>query len=131
MPTNGFSAALTKLRERRTLSGRELSKLADIDHAYESRLESGEKDNPSDETIDKLLRGLKLKANDRDALMLRYLARYPDTWANFVVYVIDEPSVTIEEFEMGASTMNRGNPPSPSVIIERVRRILAEESGEP
>lgn len=130
MPPNGFSAALTKLRERRALSGREFSKLADVDHAYESRLESGDKDNPSDDTVDKLLRGLKLKANDRDAQMLRYLSRYPDTRADFVVYVLDEPSVTIDEFTMGASMMNRGNAPSPSLVIKRVRKILAEESGD-
>lgn len=130
MPPNGFSTALTKLRERRTLSGRELSKLADVDHAYESRLEAGEKVNPSDETIGKLLRGLKLRTNDRDALMLRYLAKYPDTRADYVIYVMEEPSVTIDEFTMGASMVNRGNAPTPAVIIERVRRILAEESGE-
>ena len=130
MSPNGFSAALTKLRERRTLSGRELSKLADVDHAYESRLESGEKVNPSDEIIDKLLRGLKLKTNDRDALLLRYLAKYPDTKADYVTYVLDEPSVTIDEFTVGASMVNRGNAPAPAVIVERVRKILAEESGE-
>lgn len=128
MPPNGFSTALTKLRERRTLSGREFSKLAGVDHAYESRLESGDKDNPSDETLDKLLRGLKLKASDRDAQMLRYLAKHPDTRADLVLHVMEDTSVTIEEFSAGAGMMNRGTPPSPAVIIERVRKIIAEES---
>src|SRR5438477_12283177 len=97
MPPNAFSTALTKLRERRTLSGREFSKLADVDHAYESRLESGEKENPSDETIDKLLRGLKLRTSDRDAQMLRYLAKHSETRIDLVTYVLEDPSVTIEE----------------------------------
>jgi len=126
MPPNAFSTALTKLRERRGLSGREFSKLAKVDHAYESRLESGEKENPSDDTLDKLLRGLKLKASDRDAQILRYTANYPQTWVEFVTYVLNEPSVTIVEFTMGAGTVNRGKASSPPLIIERVRKALEE-----
>jgi transcriptional regulator with XRE-family HTH domain len=127
MPPNAFSTALTMLRERRTLSGRELSKLADVDHAYESRLESGDKENPSDDTIEKLLRGLKLKASDRDAQILKYTAKYPQTWSEFVAYCLGDPTVTMDEFTMGAGMMHRGEKPSPTVIIERVRRVLSED----
>ena len=124
MPSNAFSTALALLRERRTLSRRELSKLAEVDHAYELRLESGEKDNPSDETIDKLLRGLK--ASDRDAQVLRYTAKYPQTWNDFVAYVLEDPSVTMDEFTMGAGMVNRGQRPEPAMIIQRVRKALSE-----
>ena len=124
MPSNAFSTALTLLRERRTLSRRELSKLAEVDHAYELRLESGEKENPSDETIDKLLRGLK--ASDRDAQVLRYTAKYPQTWNDFVAYVLEDPSVTMDEFTMGAGMVNRGQRPEPAMIIQRVRKALLE-----
>jgi len=127
MPLNAFSAALTMLRERRTLSGRELSKLAEVDHAYESRLESGEKDNPSDDTIDKLLRGLKLKASDRDAQILKYTAKYPQTWTEFVTHSLGDPTVTMDEFTMGAGMVHRGEHPAPAVIIERVRKVLSED----
>lgn len=125
MPPNAFSTALTMLRERRSLSRRELSKLADVDHAYELRLESGEKENPSDDTIDKLLRGLK--AGDRDAQILKYTARYPQIWNEFVAHVLEDPSVTMDEFTMGAGMMNRGVRPTPAVIIERVRKALSED----
>src|SRR5213082_1489813 len=64
MPTNGFGVALKTLRERRTLYGRELSTLAELDHAYENRLEAGEKTNPSDEVLDKLVRALKPSERD-------------------------------------------------------------------
>jgi HTH-type transcriptional regulator, competence development regulator len=125
MPQSGFSAALKKLRERRNLSGRELSLIAKIDHAYESRLESGEKENPSDETVDKLLRGLK--PSDRDAQILRWLANHPDTNPDWVTYMLDETSGTIEEFTAGAAMVHRGNVPTPEKMLERVRKILSEE----
>jgi transcriptional regulator with XRE-family HTH domain len=125
MPPNGFSAALKKLRERRNLSGRELSLIAKIDHAYESRLESGEKANPSEETLDKLLRGLK--PNARDAQIFKWLAEHPDTSPEWVLYMLDETSGTIEEFTAGAAMVNRGNVPTPEKTLERVRKILSEE----
>lgn len=125
MPPNGFSAALKKLRERRNLSGRELSLIAKIDHAYESRLESGEKENPSDEAVDKLLRGLK--PSERDAQIFRWLAEHPNTNTDWVTYMLDEQSGTIEEFTSGAAMVHRGNVPAPEKILERVRRILSEE----
>ena len=125
MPPNGFSAALKKLRERRNLSGRELSLIAKIDHAYESRLESGEKMNPSDEAVEKLLRGLK--PSGRDAQIFRWLAEHPDTNAEWVGFMLDEPSGTIEEFTAGAAMVHRGSVPTPEKILERVRRILSEE----
>ena len=125
MPPNGFSAALKMLRERRNLSGRELSLIAKIDHAYESRLESGEKTNPSDEAVDKLLRGLK--PNERDAQIFRWLAQHPDTSSDWVVYMLDEPTGTLEEFTVGAVMVNRGKVPTPEKTLERVRKALAED----
>lgn len=125
MPQNGFSTALKQLRERRNLSGRELSLIAKIDHAYESRLESGEKDNPSDDAVDKLLRGLK--PSERDAQIFRWLAKHQDTDPDWVAFVLDEPSATIEEFTAGAAMVHRGTVPTPGKILERVRKILSEE----
>jgi transcriptional regulator with XRE-family HTH domain len=126
MPSNGFGTALTILRERRGLSGRELSTLAEIDHAYEYRLESGEKTNPSVDAVEKLLRGLK--PNDRDARVLKWLAEYPDTDSKYVAHVLDDQSVTIVEFTSGAAMVHRGKVrPEPAKVIERVRKILAEE----
>lgn len=125
MPQNGFGIALKTLRERRTLSGRELSTLADLDHAYEYRLEVGEKTNPSNEAVEKLVRALK--PSDRDARMLRWLAQHPNTDPKLVVYVLEDPSVSLEVFTAAAGTVHRGVRPDPATLVERVRRIMEEE----
>ena len=126
MPINGFGAVLKWLRERRTLSGRELSLLADLDNAYEHRLETGEKTNPSGEVLDKLVRALK--PSDRDGRMLRWLAEHPDTDPKYVLHVLEDQAVKFDEFTVGAAMMHRSRVrPDPAKVIVRVRKILAEE----
>lgn len=126
MQPNGLGAALSKLRDRRTLSIRELSTLADVDHAYIYRLETGEKTNPSDEALEKLTRGLK--PSDRDTKILKWLAQHPDADAKLVVHVLEDETVTFEEFTIAAATAHRGNiRPVPAKLIERVRKIMSEE----
>ncbi|MCC6686523.1 MAG: helix-turn-helix domain-containing protein [Fimbriimonadaceae bacterium] len=121
---SGLGAALRKLRERRTLSIRELGRLADIDHAYIYRLEQGEKTNPSPELIATSLS--PLKANPRDAAMVKWLVEHSDAWEDLVEYCLDDPNVTVEEFSMAAGVRHRGTArPTPSVLIERVRRALS------
>lgn len=121
---SGLGAALRKLRERRTLSIRELGRLAVIDHAYIYRLEQGEKTSPSPELIATLLS--VLKANPRDSAMVRWLVEHSDTSDELVEYCLDDPSVTIEEFTMAAGVRHRGNVrPAPGVLVERVRRALS------
>ena len=120
---SGLGAALRKLRERRTLSIRELGRLADIDHAYIYRLEQGEKTSPSPELITTLL--AVLKPNARDSAMVKWLVDHSETWDELVAYSLDDPSVTIEEFTMAAGVRHRGTVrPTPGVLIERVRRAL-------
>lgn len=126
MPANGFGAALKWLREQRTLSGREFSVLSEVDNAYEHRLETGEKSNPSDETLNKLLR--TLKPSDRDNQILRWLNEHSDTDPTFVLHVLGDQSVNFEEFKAGAAMVHRSTVrPDPAKMIERVRRIFAEE----
>ncbi len=126
MTANGFGTALTKLRERRTLSIRELSTLAGVDHAYVYRLEAGEKTNPSDDAIAKLIKGLK--PSDRDARVLKWLAEHADADAKLVLHVLDDATVTFEEFATAAASVHRGSVrPEPAKLIERVRKILSEE----
>jgi HTH-type transcriptional regulator, competence development regulator len=120
---SGLGAALRKLRERRTLSIRELGRLTDIDHAYIYRLEQGEKTSPSLELIATLLS--VLKANPRDSAMVKWLVEHSDTWDELVEHCLDDPSVTVEEFTMAAGVRHRGTVrPTPGVLIERVRRAL-------
>ncbi len=126
MPINGFGAALKWLRERRTLSGREFSLLADLDNAYEYRLETGEKTNPSDDVLDKLVRALK--PSDRDGRILRWLAEHSDSDPKYVAHVLEDQSVKFDEFAIGAAMMHRGRVRAePAKVIDRVRKILAEE----
>ena len=68
MPQTGLGVAIKTLRERRTLSLREIGQLSSVDHAYVHRLESGEKTNPSLDLVEKLLR--VLKPGERDAAVL-------------------------------------------------------------
>jgi hypothetical protein len=97
-----------------------------MDHAYVYRLETGEKTNPSAEAMEKLIRGLK--PSDRDAKMLKWLAQHPETDAKLVLHVLEDASVTFEEFTMAAGTAHRGNVrPDPARLIERVKKIMSEE----
>lgn len=120
---SGLGAALRRLRERRTLSTRELGRLSEIDHAYIYRLEVGEKSSPSSELIGTLLS--VLKANARDAAIVKWLVDHPDAWTDLVEFVLDDPSVTLEEFTIAAGVRHRGDArPTPATLIERVRRAL-------
>lgn len=107
---------------------RELGQLAGIDHAYIYRLETGDKESPSEEVLAKLIRALK--AGKREGDMLRYLAQHPETDPALVANVLNDPTVTYEMFCSAAGAAFRGTGrPDYSKLIERVRRILEEDSG--
>jgi len=117
---------LQKLREGRGLSLRDLALLADTDHAYIYRLETGDKEAPSEEVLSKLIRALK--PGKREADMLRYVAEHSDTDAGLVVYVLEDTTVSIEVFTAAAGTFYRGNVrPEYPKLVEKIRRILEEE----
>lgn len=117
---------LQRLREGRGLSLRDLALLADIDHAYIYRLETGDKEAPSEEVLSRLIRALK--PGKREAEMLRYVAGHTDTDAGLVAHVLQDPTVSIEIFSAAAGTVYRGNVRSDyPTLIDRVRRILGEE----
>jgi HTH-type transcriptional regulator, competence development regulator len=125
-PALGF--LLRSLREERGLSLRELGLLADVDHAYIYRLETGAKESPSGEILTKLARALK--AGKREADMLRYLAAHAATDSGLVAYVLKDPTVTYEIFAAAAGAAFRGTArPDYAKLIERIRRILSEEDG--
>ena len=129
MANTGLGAALRKLRDRRTLSIREVGKLAEIDHAYIHRLESGEKANPSQELVGKLLK--VLKTNERDGAIIKWLVDYPEANPELVEFVLDDPGVEFDVFTMAAGARHRGNVrPDPATLIERVRRALSATDDE-
>ena len=119
---------LRNLRDERGLTLRELAQIAEIDHAYVHRLETGAKEAPSEEVLSKLIRALK--APKREADMLRYLAAHTETDADFVAHVRQDATVTFDEFASAAGMVFRGTGrPDYATRIARVRRILKEDDG--
>jgi transcriptional regulator with XRE-family HTH domain len=122
----GLGFLLQHLREERRDSLRDVAKLADIDHAYYYRLETGGKESPSDDVLAKIIKALK--AGEREAEMLRYLAKHPETDTALVEYALKDKTVTSEEFSSAAGAVFRGNiRPDYPKLIERVRRMLSME----
>lgn len=103
-----FGYALRRFREERGLSLRELGKLCGIDHAYIHRLEKDEKTSPSDDTLDSIVRTLKL--NSRRACILRALVGASGSPALVDLY-LEEDGRSIETFESLARMSFRGKRP--------------------
>ena len=118
---------LQHLRQKRGLTLRELSQLADVDHAYIYRLETGAKERPSEEVLSRLIRGVR--AGDREAAMLRYLAEHTKTEPALVKLAIRDRTITYEIFAATAGIAFRGTVrPDYQRLVDRVRRILGEEN---
>lgn len=123
MAQSGLGLLLRKLREARDLSSRELGQLADIDHTYIYRLETGEKQSPSGDLLTRLLR--VLKAGQREIEMAQWLTAN-EANPDWVEYTLGT-DMTAEMFEMGASMRHRGGPrPDLGTIEARVRKAFEE-----
>lgn len=123
MAQSGLGLLLRKLREARDLSSRELGQLADIDHTYIYRLETGEKQSPSDDLLARLLR--VLKADQRQIEMAQWLASN-EANPDWVEYTLGT-DMTAEMFEMGASMRHRGGArPDMQTIEARVRKAFED-----
>lgn len=126
MPTNGLGTALTLLRNREELSLRRTAELANIDAGYLSRLENGEKNNPSQDAIDKILDCLK--PSDRDRNIVHWLMAYPDASPELVEFTLDTPNIEFDVFTVAAGARHRGGArPDPASLIARVQRAFAED----
>ena len=127
MAQTGLGVALRKLRERRTLSLREMGQLSNVDYAYVQRLETGGKTKPSDELVGKLFK--VLKPTEREADIVRWLAEHPEVDnTELVSFVLDDGSIDLESFTMAAGMRHRGNTrPDPATLIALVRRVLEGE----
>jgi transcriptional regulator with XRE-family HTH domain len=124
MTQSGLGFLLRRLREARDLSSRELGQLADIDHTYIYRLETGEKQSPSDDILARLLR--VLKAGSREQEMAQWLATN-EANPDWVENVMVTPDLTAEMFEMGASMRHRGSArPDMQTIEARVRKAFED-----
>jgi transcriptional regulator with XRE-family HTH domain len=126
MPESALGVLLRNLRERRQFSYRELAQLADLDHAYIYRLETGSKESPSQETLQKLSKALKAEKREND--ILRFLAEHPDTAPALAALTVEDPTVTYDEFAAAAGMAYRGTVrPDYRKLVERIRRIAAED----
>jgi HTH-type transcriptional regulator, competence development regulator len=123
-PALGF--LLEHLRNGRGLSLRELANLAEVDHAYIYRLETGDKEGPSEDVLAKLIRALK--AGKREADMLRYVAEHSETDPRLVAHTCGDPTVSYDVFAAVAATVHRGSGRADYASqINLVRRIMEEE----
>ena len=128
MGQTALGLLLEYLREERGFSLRDLSDLSKVDHAYIYRLEKGDKESPSEEVLSKLIR--PLKAGKREADMLHYLAEHVETDPGLVDHVLRDQTITYPVFAAAAQIAYRGNTrPEYATMIERIRRILGEDSG--
>lgn len=126
MAQTGLGVALRKLRERRTFNVREAAQLANVDHAYVYRLETGEKANPTAEMLTKLLK--VLKPSERETDIITWLATHPETDPDLVEYVLGDETVEAVIFTAAAGVRHRGNArPDPATLIARIRKAFDEE----
>ncbi|MCY4025391.1 MAG: helix-turn-helix transcriptional regulator [Acidobacteria bacterium] len=128
MDQTALGLLLQHLRERRGLKLRELAQLANVDHAYVYRLETGAKERPSEHVLSKLIRGVK--ADRREAAILRYAAEHASTAPALAQLALEDATITFEIFATAAGVAFRGTArPDVRRLVDRVRRILDEENG--
>lgn len=118
-----LSHALSRFREERNLSLRELGTLAGIDHAYIHRLETGEKISPSEDVLSALIRALKLSGHR--AKLFRSLVGQTYDSALVDVFVEDE-QLSLELLAPLAEMSFRGKRPANKEDWKRQAVRLAE-----
>jgi transcriptional regulator with XRE-family HTH domain len=122
MPETALGIWLKDLRDRRELSLRDVAERSKVDHAYIYRLETGAKEAPSDEVVDKLVTALS--PPERDAEVLRFLVSHANTDTKLVEFVRADPDVSFEEFHMLTTVVNRGARPDYATSLARIRKFM-------
>jgi HTH-type transcriptional regulator, competence development regulator len=122
MPDSALGTWLRNLRDRRDLSLREVAELSNVDHAYIFRLETGAKEAPSEEVVDKLVTALMPRK--RDVEILRFLADHPNVDVKLIDFVRADPDISFDEFHMLTTVVNRGARPDYATSLARIRKFL-------
>lgn len=124
MPELALGIWLKGLRDRRDLSLRHVAQRSEVDHAYIYRLETGAKEAPSDEVINKLISALT--PSERDVEVLRFLVSHPNVDVNLLEFVRADPDISFDEFHMLTTVVNRGARPNYATSLARIRRFIRE-----
>ena len=123
MPESALGVWLKALRGGRSL--RTVAERSEVDHAYIYRLETGAKESPSAEVLDKLIAGLT--PSERNAEILRFLASHPNVDPGLAEFAQADDEVTPEEFHMLTTVVNRGARPDYATSLARIRRFMSED----
>jgi transcriptional regulator with XRE-family HTH domain len=124
MPESGLGFWLKGLRDRRDLSLRDIAQRSEVDHAYIYRLETGAKEAPSDDVVNKLISALT--PSERDEQILRFLVGHPNVESGLLEFVRTDAGITFDEFHMLTTVVNRGARPDYATSLARIRRIMRE-----
>ena len=122
MPDSALGTWLKDLRDRRDLSLREVAERSKVDHAYIFRLETGAKEAPSEEVINKLVTALT--PSKRDVEILRFLVAHANIDVKLIDFVREDPDISFDEFHMLTTVVNRGARPNYATSLSRIRKFL-------
>lgn len=121
MAESAFGVVMRSLRERRELSLRDLGTLAEVDHAYISKIERGEKEPPPEETFGRLVRHLKPSAHE--LTVLKFLHGNSGVDPGLAVHALSDPEASPQILNIAISGVHRGSArPSPAEWIRRAKR---------
>jgi HTH-type transcriptional regulator, competence development regulator len=128
MAATAFGKVLKRLREAKGLSLRDVSKLSGVDHAYVYRLETGEKEAPSEDALTQIFRALK--PTKRQESILRFISGRDVALDLVDPSIIDEEQLALEDFESAAQMSFRGKKPASPVewrkLIDKIRAMREE-----
>ncbi|HYC97071.1 helix-turn-helix transcriptional regulator [Brevundimonas sp.] len=125
MPESALGRWLRAMRDARDLSLRDVAQRSGVDHAYIYRLETGAKESPSDDVIDKLTTALG--SAPRDAEILKFLALNTNVDPSLAEFAVVDPTVTPSQFQMLTTVVNRGAKADYATSLARIRRFMDEE----
>ncbi|MBY3087978.1 helix-turn-helix domain-containing protein [Rhizobium laguerreae] len=125
MPDTALGLWLKGLRQEKKLSLRDLGQRSEVDHAYIHRLETGVKEAPSEDVLDRLAQALAASKRDRD--VLRHLARQTNVDPNILEFVRKDQSISADELQMLSTVVNRGTRADYATSLARIRRMMMDE----
>lgn len=120
-----FGTYIAELRERKGFSLRELEKRAgDVSHVYIWRLEKGDRDAPSAETLDKLSKALDVSEREWELALLLLRTEINDELFRIAR---DRTDIPMSDIEPVATMSFRGSRPTDEVgwirLIDFVKDI--------